>query len=378
MATILGIRSFLALTGYPKFGGGSGLHIAHVLVGGAFMLLALVILLSFLSKRSRYLAAIAGGFGFGAFIDEMGKFVTIDNDYFFRPTVGLIYITFILLYFLIKRINCERILTEEERLVNVLEICKQAVLKKMDAKEQQLALDLLFESRISHPLSQELKSYLGSALVTSTENQGVYRRIKLMIRKQYLKAVRAGWLLSILIVFFVLQALLSLLVSLDLTVGMTRAVYWTGIAAAMILVFRYLRLKRSKLLWTAGLLAIILLASAMMASFAGLQFPPLPALDVLQIGFSMLAGLLAVAGVFMLQKDRLRGYGYLRSSVLVHILFVQVFTFFDVQFWGLLGLIFYIFVLGALRYMMGQEIWKDGESLGGGRDLESSLQGAGS
>ncbi len=92
VAAILGIRFFLAMTGYPKLGGG-GLHIAHVLVGGAFMLLAIVILLNFLNKWSRYFASVLGGFGFGAFIDELGKFVTSDNDYFFQPTVGLIYIT---------------------------------------------------------------------------------------------------------------------------------------------------------------------------------------------------------------------------------------------------------------------------------------------
>jgi len=40
VASIIGIRFFLSLTGYPKLGGG-GLHIAHVLVGGFFMMVAI-------------------------------------------------------------------------------------------------------------------------------------------------------------------------------------------------------------------------------------------------------------------------------------------------------------------------------------------------
>ena len=40
---------------------------------------------------------------------------------------------------------------------------------------------------------------------------------------------------------------------------------------------------------------------------------------------------------------------------MIYILFVQVFTFFDIQFWGLLGLAINILTLGALRYMINQE-----------------------
>ena len=66
------------------------------------MMIALVIALAYINKSSYYLVAVLGGLGFGAFIDELGKFITGDNDYFYRPTVALIYIVFVLIYLLIE------------------------------------------------------------------------------------------------------------------------------------------------------------------------------------------------------------------------------------------------------------------------------------
>ena len=84
VSAVLLIRFFLALTGYPTVGGGT-LHIAHMLWGGLLMLVALVLLLAFLGRFAHQLGALLGGFGFGTFIDELGKFITRDNDYFYRP-----------------------------------------------------------------------------------------------------------------------------------------------------------------------------------------------------------------------------------------------------------------------------------------------------
>src|SRR5919201_1741204 len=96
VAAVIVIRIFLEATGYPQLGGG-GLHIAHVLWGGLGMLVAIVLLLLFLTSTTRLVAALIGGAGFGAFVDELGKFVTSDNDYFFKPTPALLYVVFVVL-----------------------------------------------------------------------------------------------------------------------------------------------------------------------------------------------------------------------------------------------------------------------------------------
>jgi hypothetical protein len=63
-ATILIIRTDLWLTNYPQIGG-NGLHIAHLLWGGLFMVAAIGALVTFLGRPSRRTATVIGGIGFG-------------------------------------------------------------------------------------------------------------------------------------------------------------------------------------------------------------------------------------------------------------------------------------------------------------------------
>jgi hypothetical protein len=52
ISTILVIRTQLWLTNYPQLGGG-GLHIAHLLYGGIFMVIAIGLLLTLLGRGPR-------------------------------------------------------------------------------------------------------------------------------------------------------------------------------------------------------------------------------------------------------------------------------------------------------------------------------------
>ncbi|MFO7949920.1 MAG: hypothetical protein R6U36_06085 [Candidatus Fermentibacteraceae bacterium] len=117
VAAILVSRAFLALTGYPQLSPGQ-LHIAHMLWGGLLMLAALVTAFRYWNPSVRRLAAFMGGVGFGLFIDELGKFITKDSDYFYKPTIALIYVLFILLYLIFRGLSERHDLSERERQVN--------------------------------------------------------------------------------------------------------------------------------------------------------------------------------------------------------------------------------------------------------------------
>ncbi|NUS71891.1 MAG: hypothetical protein HOQ05_00635 [Corynebacteriales bacterium] len=102
VATVLIVRQFLDLAGYPQVSGG-GLHIAHMLWGGLFLAGAVLWLLLRTDDTARMRACVLGGIGFGLFIDEIGKMVTDKSDYFYRPAAGLIYLSFVVLTVLVWR-----------------------------------------------------------------------------------------------------------------------------------------------------------------------------------------------------------------------------------------------------------------------------------
>ena len=118
------VRLYLFVAGYPRVGGG-GLHIAHMIWGALLMLGALLIAVSFVSTSSRWCTAVIGGLGFGLLVDETGKFLTSDNNYFFKPAAALIYVLFISIFLFSRTIARRRGFTSEEYIDNSLTPSKE-------------------------------------------------------------------------------------------------------------------------------------------------------------------------------------------------------------------------------------------------------------
>jgi uncharacterized membrane protein len=117
-------------------------------------------LLSYINKSAFYPAAVLGGFG--AFIDEADTFITGDNNYLFHPSIALIYIIiiFVALFLGAAVIHNRLALTEQERLVNVLDLTKEVVPKDTDVDEKNRALKLLYERSTSKSVALALKNIL--------------------------------------------------------------------------------------------------------------------------------------------------------------------------------------------------------------------------
>ena len=93
--TVIVTRVFLELTGYPQIGN-SVLHIAHALWGGLLLFVAALLPLVLVNRWALKASALLGGIGTGLFVDEVGKFITQANDYFFPPALSIIYGFFLL------------------------------------------------------------------------------------------------------------------------------------------------------------------------------------------------------------------------------------------------------------------------------------------
>jgi hypothetical protein len=146
IATILLTRLYLELTGYPQVGGGN-LHIAHALWGGALMMLALVTGWLLIGAGARVATVVMGGIGFGLFLDEVGKFVTKNNDYFYGPAAEIMYILVVLILVGARVVRDFRPLTARECLASATSIAADGVARGLADRRRETGLALLAQAQ---------------------------------------------------------------------------------------------------------------------------------------------------------------------------------------------------------------------------------------
>ena len=315
IVSVLGIRAFLSATGFPQLGGEGGFHIAHMLWGGLLMLVALVILLTLLGKTARHLSAIVGGLGFGAFIDELGKFITSDNDYFFRPTIALIYVTFIALFFLFRAIERRRAHSRRELLVNAADSLVDLLLDRASPEERTRTLYLLDQSGDRSAMAAAIRRAAQEATAANVGPPSRPARARNALRKAYARFIAWRWFHRAVAVFLTL-----------------RVIWFIAVAAG--------GLARLVLLWP----------HRDRLAEAGVWLPTLGVF----IPASIAAGL-AFVGAYRLRQSRLEAYRWLKRSLLVSILVVQVFQFYEDQLSALGVLALDLVLLAGLNYFLGAE-----------------------
>jgi hypothetical protein len=169
-------RLFLQLTGYPQLGGAT-LHIAHLLWGGLLLFVGALAMLIFANRWVYRLGAILTGTGVGLFIDEVGKFITRTNDYFYPPAAPIIYAFFllvVLLYLQIRRPRNRNARTELYRVFDTLEEVLERDLDDMERENLKARLEFVVK-HAEYPeqahLAKELLRFIHSEHVALVERK---------------------------------------------------------------------------------------------------------------------------------------------------------------------------------------------------------------
>ena len=142
--TVLVTRFYLELSGYPQVGD-STYHVAHVLWGGLLLFVAVTLPLSIVNRYALWASSILGGIGAGLFIDEVGKFITQSNDYFFPLAFPIIYGFILLCVWLYWRIRRHQPRDTRTLLYHALEDMKQVLDNDLDPFEHR---ELLTELKL--------------------------------------------------------------------------------------------------------------------------------------------------------------------------------------------------------------------------------------
>jgi hypothetical protein len=355
VASVLLIRLYLALMGYPQIGGG-GLHLAHMLWGGLLMLAAIFMALGFLSRPAHEWAAVLGGIGFGAFIDEMGKFITNDNNYFFQPAIAIIYVTFILIYIAIRWVFNYRPLTPYEDLANAFELVKQGSVNGLNREDEQTVMNLLERCDPADPLAQHLREMLPHIRTVPSRQPYLLNRLKHRVDRFFQRVITRWWFAGAVIAFFAFTAITGFSLAAGPIIWP-----WTlilGIAAAGIILLALLqfwegRVPNLQIPLSGGVIAFAILA--VWAILINRENISLPFAEWAQFVSSSISAVLIVTGIVFMPRSRLTAYQMFQRAVLVSILLTMVFAFYEYQFYALIGVFVNILILAALRYMINRE-----------------------
>ena len=301
VSAVLAIRFILRITGYPSLGGAK-FHIAHMLYGGLLMAAALLISVSFLGNRARLWAALVGGVGFGFFIDEIGKFITRDNNYFYQPSIALIYITFVLIYLAFRDLQMRRGISREEYLVNAIHDLEEAVINGLPPEERLKALRYLGRIAEQDDLTLGLAALIERAQV-QPRHYGLSRRIRRYVVAGYEFAVARANRFGGLITLFVLQLAVN-----------------------------------------AGTVALIVVRDGNLATS-----------DWLLIVSTLVPAIFVGVAVFALRRSRMTALHSFHRGVLLSICFTEVFMFYRNQAAALAVLVFNLFSWACSNVVITRE-----------------------
>jgi hypothetical protein len=296
VAAVLGNRVFLIITGYPQLGNGT-LHISHAIWGALMMAVAVTVAVAFLPPNNRNLIAILGGAGFGWFIDELGKFITRQVNYFYQPTIALIYITFVVMYLVFRSIQ-GRPYGADEAVLNGLEALKSASLGRLDETRRRAAIALIDDTGATGAIPAHVVSLLRDVPALPPRRPTAFEQFGSRTRDRYRR--------------------------------------WTT--------------RRSFTRIVSGLLVLFAVASVLTVLALALEDSEISGVaEWASVVSGLVSGVFYVVGAMVLRRSPIDAYRWFDRGLLVSILVTQVFEFQKQQLAGVVGLVITIGIWAMVR-----------------------------
>jgi len=272
------------------------------------MLAGIVLFSAFLNQPAHRTASVLGGIGFGFFIDELGKFITSDNNYFYEPTISIIYVVFILMFFGFKFLDKQHRLTSKEYLLNALEITQNLALYERDKRQKRTAINLLKRADPKEPFADELIAMLEKYQPEEGNEKDIIDNTVDEVSTLYHKFVSHKYFIRVAILVFVLASLFGL--------------------------FRIV-----------GIISAFLVNPSQVPTFS----------QVAELLSTTLSTAFVILGCARILKNRLQAYELFKYALLISIFITQVFTFYRDQFSAITILAVNIFFYAVIQYMIKKE-----------------------
>jgi hypothetical protein len=262
----------------------------------------------------------------GLVVDEVGKFVTRDNDYFYRPAAAIIYLVFAAMLVFGSVVDRRRPLDPEARLANAAHIASDGLVSGLTHEQRQTAQALL--AGHEDEAARAVRALLHAAV--PCERPVVLDRIsRLAVRA--VRLPERSWLTGLVLTLFVLSrvpvAIVSVVQALVVAAG-------HGLAPGAD-------------------------SGAVAASAVTRTVTPL----------------LALIGAARWRSDRRDAYRWIRAAVVLELVVTKIFAFDDSQFAAVLELPFDLLVWGltSRRLRAGREAPMLPSTRGGSAPLVTRL-----
>ncbi len=328
-------------------------HFAHMLWGGLLMLAGFVVILTFLGRSAKSFGAIIGGIGFGAFIDELGKVITLSNDYFYQPVVAIIYVVFVILFLGLRFMQQPRALSPRTALVNALEYAQQAVLSDFHPDERARTIALLEQQDASHPFVPPLRHIVKYTHDAPSRHPGLIDRGRTSIRKTYEWFVHKTWFPYVIVGLFAVHSISGLYQTMLRVIWSEFLVGMVILGTTGILLFSFTWHPSTRTLRTVAVLLIAVLLS--WGIVLHLEQRPISIVHWIQLIAPLASAVLVIIGALLIWHARLEAYRLFHLALLLSILITQVFAFYEAQILAVTGLLLQLLTLAALRFMIERE-----------------------